>query len=529
MKIWEKVNNITGNDSKSRYLVPYINAGSKFLLSSLPEKFLWTIASESEIYGWNESSTDNSNLGAGSTIAYDKVLAVYRLDNGKKRICSEAPDNNIHIFDEATSLLKATEMFPKFYKLSGKIYIKPDPDYNATDSSKTYTPLGGSSTSVSSSQGDKGVIVYSAPPIIDENSDSWILAEYENIVLFYAASLDHFRLASVYRDLCKAQIDEAASATLSFTITTNLPVFNFSESLPSDINVTSSLPSTFNLTISLPTIEIIGTTLPSDFSSPTDISSPSELTNHLDLPFIDDALTKAQQLIDGNVTTNNAQAWLNDEDSEMAASTVNVANAEIGRAQSSIQKEKAKLDDFTSKINQRLNKYSGDLNNYSSKVQKEATRMSSQLSKYEKEVAKKIQIFQSDISKYQAEVAKESARLGVDVGVYNAELNKEKTRLETQLAKYQANLSKAVQVVNSELQIYQSELSKESKVLEKQIQQQNINIQAASIYTQKSQQSIQTSGMYYQRAINELSSITGAITAPEAQQSSQRKEQGATS
>ena len=143
MKIWEKVNNITGNDSKSRYLVPYINAGSKFLLSALPEKFLWTIASETEVYGWNSDDTDvgaeNMSLGEGSTIAYDKILAVYRYDGatttsvtvgtpevttdyyrGKKRVAAESPDKNIHIFDEDSSLLSATQMFPKFYKLSGK-------------------------------------------------------------------------------------------------------------------------------------------------------------------------------------------------------------------------------------------------------------------------------------------------------------------------------------------------------------------------------------------------------------------------
>ena len=33
--------------------------------------------------------------------------------------------------------------------------------------------------------------------------------------------------------------------------------------------------------------------------------------------------------------------------------------------------------------------------------------------------------------------------------------------------------------------------------------------------------------MFYQRAINELSAITGAVAAPEQQQTSQRAEQGA--
>ena len=665
MKIWEKVNNITGNDSKSRYLVPYINAGSKFLLSSLPEKFLWTIASESEINGWDTAGT--SEIGAGSAIAYDKVLAVYRYDSGKKRVCAESPDKNIHIFDEASSLLRATNMFPKFYKLSGKIYIKPDPDYNDSSSATSYTKLGDSSaTSVSSKAGDKGVIVYSAPPIVDENSDSWILAEYENIVLFYAASLDYFRLSSTYRDLCKAQVDatvgtvlsnyidsmpslampsEPSTPTLTFSISTSLPsamniatslpTFSFSDALPSDIIISSTLPSEMNLTLSIPTMDSIATTLPSDmaftsnlfpgainitdvslpndFIPPEQIAKPDELDIALSSAKISDALTKAEQLIDGSVTTNNAQEWLNDEDSEMVASTIGVANSEINRASQEISLEKSRIEEFSSKVNQRLTKYQNDLNKYSQEVakesgrirsqlekygqalsreenkakidlerfskdyEKESARITSQLAKYQREVEKSIQKYQADISIYQQEVQKESARTNIDIANYSAELGKEKTRVETELGMWQASLNKEVQVftldiqkyqaemqkeaqrVSSEVSKYQAEIQKASKDMEKQVQQFSIDmqnyqgliggkttkfqsdsaeaqkylqeagtkLQAAQIYTAKSQQSIQTSGMFYQRAINELSAITGSITAPEPQQSSQRKEQGA--
>jgi len=198
MKIWEKVNNITGNNSKARYLIEYINAGAKFILSSLPEKFLWTVASETEIKGYN--SDGDILLGTGSSIAYDKILAVYRMDSGKKRVAAEVPDKSIHIFDEAGSLLRATEMFPKFYKLGGKIFIKPDPDFNdmsipdeGNANDKTYEDLDGNDVVVTPQTGDKGVIVYSAPPIVDENDEAWILTEYENIAIFYAGSLDFFK------------------------------------------------------------------------------------------------------------------------------------------------------------------------------------------------------------------------------------------------------------------------------------------------------------------------------------------------
>ena len=266
MKLWEKVNNITGNSSKSRFLVEYINAGSKFIVSSLPEKFLWSVASETEISGW--STTGTSLIGNGSDVAYDKILSVYRKDGIKKRVANEISAKNIHSTDESTSISFPTKMFPQYYKLNGKIFIKPDPDYNAhnpaesnlvdatcdttsgnttvgIDSntflsvgmkvsgsgipsgatiasipanttqfvlssaatvsgtnvtltfSQVYTTVGGTATGVSYLGGDKGVIVYSAPPLIDENTDAWVLTEFENVAILYAASLDMLRLASI--------------------------------------------------------------------------------------------------------------------------------------------------------------------------------------------------------------------------------------------------------------------------------------------------------------------------------------------
>ena len=199
MKLWEKVNNITGNASKARFLVEHLNAGAKFIVSSLPERFLWPIASETEVTGFD--STGASIIGNGSDLAYDKILAVYRNEGTKKRVAKEIPEVLLHAADESDSLNFPTKMFPKYYKLSGKIYIKPDPDYNAHVGSgnayqHAYTNPSGTTVTVDSEEGDKGVIVYSAPPLIDENTDAWVLSEYENVAIYYAASLDSLRLSS---------------------------------------------------------------------------------------------------------------------------------------------------------------------------------------------------------------------------------------------------------------------------------------------------------------------------------------------
>jgi len=50
-----------------------------------------------------------------------------------------------------------------------------------------------------------------------------------------------------------------------------------------------------------------------------------------------DALEKAEQLVDGTVTTNNAQEWIDDEDGEMLQAIMMVAQQETSRATASLQ------------------------------------------------------------------------------------------------------------------------------------------------------------------------------------------------
>ena len=117
MKLWEKVNNVTGNASKARFLVENINIASKWLVNSLPERFLWSVATDTSadsnqegLAGWDSDGA--GKFGTGSSIAFDRILGVYRLDDSKKRLCSEVKDAMAYAFDEASSLMGATNMFP---------------------------------------------------------------------------------------------------------------------------------------------------------------------------------------------------------------------------------------------------------------------------------------------------------------------------------------------------------------------------------------------------------------------------------
>lgn len=218
MKLWEKVNNLTGYSSKSRVIVELLNQSSKFLVASLPERYLWSVASEEVVTGQSSTGTGGDKLGTGSGTAYDKIIAVYRFDGGvtgKRRVATEAPDDIAYSFDESPSLMRATKMFPKYYRLADRIYIKPDPDYNDnSNATYQYNDIEGDSVTVAVNSGDKGIIIYAAPPLVDENTSSWVLVEFEHVALLYAASLDAKRksdLAAVEDDFELATVFQSQS------------------------------------------------------------------------------------------------------------------------------------------------------------------------------------------------------------------------------------------------------------------------------------------------------------------------------
>jgi len=535
MKLWEKVNNITGNANKSRIIIDYVNQGAKFVVASLPEKFLWTIANEETINGHDGSS---SVIGDGSSVPYDKILAVYRFDGStvanntvssagsKKRVCVEVSDQNIHIFDEANSLMRATKMFPKFYKLGGKIYIKPDPDYNVqTASTNAYTDVDGNTITVNAISGDKGVIVYSAPPIVDENTESWILAEFENIVIQYASSLDSMYQGGVQRDSALAALTLATTALSSFlssfpshsirdivkplapsstfsditptTTLPNVPDFN-SVSLPVSLSISTTLPETFEITEELPGDMVFTRTLPSlvmpslsnDFSVTS--SLPSALTMNTSLPSvvmptevdisyteINDAHAKAKALVDdyggigggdttgeGDILVNSqaiksSQQWLIEEDPEMVDSNLAVAAQELRRAGSELASEKSKLEEFQSEVGAAQQKFASESQKFQAELGKEQARIQQEVSTYQADLTTEQARIQEVVQKYSAEVQKESARAQTEVGNFQAELAKEQAKVQQEIQEYQADIQREVQEINTQIAKYSAEVQKE--------------------------------------------------------------------
>jgi len=134
-------------------------------------------------------------------------------------------------------------------------------------------------------------------------------------------------------------------------------------------------------------------------------------------------------------------------------------------------------------------------------------------------------------------------RVNSELGVFQAEAGRELQRFNGQIAKYNASLGKAVQVMGKDVAQFTNDMSKYAGVIQAKatvinnefgkaksyLDEASLRLQTGATYMNKSQAIFGSSRDYYQRAIQELSAISGAVTAPPQQQQTQRQEQGATS
>ena len=511
IKLWEKVNSITGQSSKSRNLTPLLNAGARFIIASLPEKFLWSIASETEVTGWAAGAASSTSLSEGSSIAYDKILAVYREDgsdansNSKRRIAEEVSDKGVHIFDEASSLLRPTKMFPKFYKLSGKIYVKPAPDYNSSGNTQTYTKVGASSTtSVSTTAGDKGVIVYAAPPVVDENTDAWILAEYENVAIYYAASLDMKRLCQSHRDTIATHLT-TITGTYLLNFESTLPTFTYIVP-PKDASLPSLSGSTINITMdtipdyvdqtmttipSFPSIEslreeVMGA-LPSvtadltvdDYPSPVSISLPPSpvlptitgmptITNYptLSMPSVPSSpvisYTAPTDVTSSTFTVTDAPLpdfslpqfafdWTSVDNALTKAQLMidgggNADPAITKNAEGWLEEEDPEMVTAT-------------LNTAASEISRAQASMAKQqrgLEEYSQKSDAEMSRYQNQLAKYRAVVEKTGAELKNKIETFNSRVQSEQMNMQSQVEQYQKDTEKYGAEVQAKVQDFTS-------------------------------------------------------------------------
>jgi hypothetical protein len=205
----------------------------------------------------------------------------------------------------------------------------------------------------------------------------------------------------------------------------------------------------------------------------------------------DDAMAKAKALIDtatmgGDTEPESAQFWLNDEDPEMVASTVQVASQELQRAnlglQDALQTFNTDMQKFqasgTGKFSAEVAAYQAEVGaqvqDYTQKLQQYQVELTTAYQAWAKTESDNLQVFQSDIqnelnefnmenARYQANIQAEIAKFQVDA----AEAQKEgDLEFQARIQDYTQELA----LFSGEIQKYQAEVNKEVQEYTTQLQ-----------------------------------------------------------
>ena len=264
----------------------------------------------------------------------------------------------------------------------------------------------------------------------DSAIDNFPSEMYHAVVLYAAVQLLHNKMASLNADLPSdldsdtTVFDAIEDFGDSISVTTSLPSWSTSETLPDSIELASDLPADFSVDTTLPTLNI-SSSLPSDYT---------------------DAVDKAKYIIDkaasigdddevDSIDMKSVQQWLIDEDEEMAAATLATAAQELQRATAWLQK-------YQNDVNKEVQEFTVDMQTYQAELAEETAKAN------------------AAAQKVQTEMESDSTIASTDVAIYQAELQKEQTRFNAEITKYQAELEKEVQGANSELQEWNANLQK---------------------------------------------------------------------
>ena len=281
------------------------------------------------------------------------------------------------------------------------------------------------------------------PDVAVAHSDSTISnfpsEMYHGVVLYASGQLIHNKLTALNAklptdlDADTTTFDAIADIGLSLSLI-GLPSFaNASKSLPNTISIASSLPGDWtDLSSSMPTLNLAD-----------NLAGGSFFTNY------QAALTKAQNLIDIGIVTDEASGtaddatpqsagyWLKEEDPEMVSANLATASQELQRATAILQEHQAD-------VNKQVQEFTVDMQTFQAKLSEEQAGLSAAAQKVSTELSVDSTIASTDVAIYQAEMTREQTRYNAEVTKYQADVQGKMQSLNYELQEWNANLQKKV-------------------------------------------------------------------------------------
>ena len=481
-----RVRAITGStttQSTDTQVVDFLKSSCDFIINQIPKKLLWPVASNST----------NITDGNGFVCASDTIIDVRR--NGLP--CDEIDNSLAYAHESALtvdSIFERTVIFPGYILRNGRVFIKPNP----TDSAV-------------------GIVTYVAfPTIVNDTQDTWTFRIFNNIIFQYAAGFDYLTIGSYWRKIGETELNSIvsdvsaslvnfATAIPTWSAVTmddipDVPTVTISYtgpsgySLPESISLITSLPSTISLNSTLPADMSLSSSLPDSFSISATLPTYSPQSLSLSYTDITNALTKAQDFIDN-------ASGLGSSAKTVEEYLANTASQEVNRANSSIQKEILKIQEYSNGIQQALGRFNADVSKYQSETQKEVSGISSQMEIYRGEVEREARRIEASLNKYQSELDKEAKRIESDTTIYRVELEKEIAEVNASIEGYKAEQQDSISTmqaavsdaqleiqlwserVNEVINKYQADVNGEAKRFEDALAKARIYLEEAQVRT----------------------------------------------
>ena len=474
-----------------------------------------------------QAATLNNSSPTLALSINSKIIDVVRLnaDDGTAEALKCSPVNAAYRSNvvNTDSIYYAGKDSPVYYIDNGVLSVKPTPTATQTATISIVYPETPSSSAIANFPSDlyHAVVLYASIQLLHNKMASMsalLPTDLDADTTVFDAIADYSSTLSVSSSLPSAINMGSTALPSAISVSASLPsAISITKSLPSGISITKGLPSDFTIASDLPTAINMNSIAPPGVFSFTQSVPTLTISTTVDGEYAD-AVTKAKNLIDeatvgGDTEPSTAQAWLADEDEEMAQATIQVAAQELQRAsvwlqefQSEMSKEtqqfEATVTKYTSEIQKETSRMQADSQRHSDQLQKEAQRVANEAQIYSNEIQKETSRIQSEIAEYSAEIQKESSRTSTDVSIYQAELQKESARVQNeatifttelglrtsqmqqQVSAYTNLLGKETARVQNEATIYTTELQKESTRLQDDLSEYSTNLQKkVTLYT----------------------------------------------
>lgn len=313
------------------------------------------------------SSTQTSSLSNGIDWIKDVkgmyLLNVSRQDGSVFREARKVPKSIKDRIGDSSSIHFATALSPAYYIEGRKIFMKPLAGSGAlmqlevVQNESAYTI------------NDNNEVIYNAEGTASVQAG--FPPQFNELVVLHASECILMEKLSEFTNKLPTDLD-ADTSVFNNIADIGLSLAGTGVSLPADLSMDTALPT---------------------FTNPTFPTSD-----------VNDALTKAQNLIDGttmggDTEPESVQYWLNDEDEDMVQVTLATASQELQRAN-------AILSDYNAELNGNVTAFQREIEKFQTELAEEQAKSGTRIQKFNTALKLSLDIMNKDIQEYQIDLAK---------------------------------------------------------------------------------------------------------------------------